>query len=133
MPHGQPVTADVPGKPKRIAGRDELRIRLADKFDGETCDPVPGGERAGQKTGLFVGPAPPDHPEQDDKQDKPFEEGLVKLRRVAGADAHDIRAELCGLTGKCHSPGHVGRTPPKLGVDEVRDATQQQAGRCSYG
>ena len=111
MPHGQ--------EPQN---EPEVGVRLPEKFDEETKDPV---EKQEQGDHHAVRKSPfPEHPEKY-KKNRPFHEGLVQLGRMAGKGAG---------AGKDHGPRHIRGPPVELAVNEVADSSQAQAdGRCDHG
>ena len=49
---------------------------------------------------------------------------------MARAKAHDLTTGLCGLALENDAPRQISWAPPKLGVDKVGNAPQQQPHRC---
>src|SRR5262245_22547900 len=88
-----------------FADRARHRVAEAERAQDE-AGPL---ERAGADQGS-------EHHEQQES----FERRLVQLARVA-------RQRAAGR--KYHRPGHVGRTAPKLAIDEIGDAAEKDPDR----
>mmetsp|Transcript_23464 Transcript_23464/g.41241 ORF Transcript_23464/g.41241 Transcript_23464/m.41241 type:complete len:290 (+) Transcript_23464:2124-2993(+) len=123
----------MPRQSQRIARADELRVRLAYKFDGKTGKAVTGKKGAADQPRRFECRTPPGHPQEQDKQCQPFKRGLIKLGRMAGAYVDQIAAGLRSTPRKGDAPRQVRGPPPKLGVDKVGNPAQKQAGRHTKG
>ena len=63
---------------------------------------------------------------QHDEEEHAFERRLVELARMA-------RGDRGPPFGEDHAPGHVGRPPPELAVDEVGEPAEEEPERHRRG
>src|SRR5262245_17414977 len=111
--HGQPAPQEA-----------ELWIGLAKMFADRARDRVAEAERAQDETRSLERAGADQRGEQHEQQ-QAFERRLVELARVA-------RQRPSGR--KHHPPRQVGRASPKLAVDEIGDAAEEdpdRSGRAS--
>jgi hypothetical protein len=102
----------------------ELGVRLPREFDERSDDPVSDQEDAREQSRAV--PSGADsvalQRSENEKQDHPFPEGLIELRRMSW------HAQWIGREN--HRPWNVGRTTVQFRVDEIADSPEEQA-RCA--
>src|SRR5690606_10156996 len=108
LTHGQPAEGQVA----------DMGIRLAEEFDEKAESAIAHGEQAAYAHGRA---RPAGKEPEYDKQHHTLQGELVELRRVA--------RQLQRIGGKYHGPGHIGRSAPQLGIDEVADPPGAQTNR----
>jgi len=96
--------------PQDNSSMDDYAVRRAEIPDEGVVLPVSQRIPAGHEAGPLQ-PAGPHQQRQEDEEQQPLGEGLVKLARMARQRP---------ATRKHHRPGHIRRRPaPELGIDEI--------------
>ena len=96
---------------------EQVGIGLLEKLAENSRDTIAKAEQAGNQARPLEG-AGTNGKAENDKDDEPFENGLIDLTRMP--------RQRTG-SGKHHCPRHVGRTPPKLRPNEVRNPAEANA------
>src|SRR5690606_15833273 len=97
----------------------EERIRFTEQLNDAPRDRIAREEEPHDKARLLRKAGFPEN-EQQDEQQRAFERGLIKLARVA---------RLAAAARKHHRPRHIADAAVKLGIDEIRNTSEEKSNR----
>src|SRR5689334_17202793 len=115
---------------RRLRELNQLAVRLSDELDAEAEQAVEKDEDSDELARFVTGVRLPEHPREDREQDDAFEYGFVEL---AGMARRPQDVAVGRRLDEADRPRNGRGSAPKLLVDEIREATEEQAERNAAG